>query len=84
MRGTYKFNDDFYFHYDKLTIFNMVCYYVGYFLGQVLVVALAWYFILDCGGLSWDEKVKTTQAIFEFFAGLYDIFVTGLQEFPDL
>lgn len=84
MKGTYRLNDDFYIHSDNMSWFSILCYYIGYFLGQVLVICLGWYFLLDIGGFSWDEKVKITTDIFIFFSGLVDILFTGLQEFPDL
>lgn len=82
MRASYRFNDDFYFHYDNATYWDIIKYYLGLATGYAIAIIFIWWLILEIGGVeTLSEKLNGTYKFFEFIYKFLDIIFKHLEAF---
>jgi uncharacterized protein YacL len=82
MKITYKFNDDFLFHFEKATLTNIILYYIGYFIGFILGIIILWWCIMEMGGMhTLSDKIDITYKIFHIAYEFLDMFFGNLDKF---
>lgn len=73
MKTTYRFKDNFFFHFDNITYWHVIEYYLGLITGYILGWSFVWWGCLEMGGLTtfsekWDFTYQTFKFIYDFFS----------------